>query len=71
MELKMFLNGSLLAIAPINSSITSLRGCVENIMLDLEEKYEDVIDASGEEPQYFLDNIPSSMNYFIKKKFQD
>lgn len=31
--------------------------------MDLEEKHEEIIDLSQEEPQYCIDNIPSAMNH--------
>ena len=66
----MFLKGHMIDSAVISSGNLNSPGHIESIKLDFEEKYEDIIEAAGEEPQYFLDNIPSRMNYIQQMKFR-
>lgn len=62
MYFKMFLNSQLIESVPILASKIN-SGYLESIRMDLEEKHEEIIDLSQEEPQYCIDNIPSAMNH--------
>ena len=67
MDLKMFIGNKLIDAMQINTLQLNMPGYIENLKMEMEEKNEDIIDLSNEEPQFFIETIPSSMN---SKKFQ-
>ena len=62
MDLKMFVKGELIDSRPINILGLNFRGLITSLKIELEETHEEIIDLSNEEPQFFVDHIPSSMN---------
>jgi len=63
MDLKMFVNGQLIDARVINVLKLSSPGYLHILKMEMEEEHEDIIDLSNEEPQFFIDHIPSSMNH--------
>lgn len=62
MELIMFLGSKLVDRVKINASKLNMPGYIEALRMNLEEKNEDIIDLSNEEPHFFIESVPSSMN---------
>jgi hypothetical protein len=63
MDLKMFVKGQLIDTRRINIlQLNSSPGYIHSLKMEMEEEHEDIIDLSKEEPQFFIDHIPSSMN---------
>jgi len=62
MDLKMFIGNELIDTVNINATQLNKPGYVEFLKMEMEEKNEDIIDLSNEEPQFFIDTVPSSMN---------
>ena len=62
MNLKMFIGSELIDVIDINSACLSIPGYIQSLKMDMEEKHEDIIDLSNEEPKFFIDAVPSSMN---------
>jgi len=62
MDFKMFLNNKLIDSIKINAAQLNKPGHIEALRIEMEEKNEDIIDLSGEEPEFFIEAIPSSMN---------
>lgn len=62
MDLKMFIGNELIDSVRINTAQLNKPGYVEFLKMEIEEKNEEVIDLSNEEPQFFIDAVPSSMN---------
>ena len=62
MNLKMYLGNNLIDVVNFEKNIKISTGYIETIKMNLEEKHEDIIDLTEEEPVYFIDNVPSSMN---------
>ena len=63
MDLKMFISDVLIDTIEINAVQFSKPGYIEFLKIELQEKNEDIIDLSNEEPQFFIDAVPSSMNF--------
>lgn len=66
MDLKMFIEGKLIDSAQVSTVKLHIPGYINSLKAELEEKNEDIIDLSNEEPQFFLDAVPSSMNFYTK-----
>ena len=62
MDLKMFLGNKLIDAVKINAYQLNVPGYVEVLKMEMEEKNEDVLDLSNEEPRFFIEPVPSSMN---------
>lgn len=62
MKLDMFLDNKLIDSMVINIARFNEPGYINGLRLEMEEKHEDVLDLSNEEPQFFIDSVPSSMN---------
>lgn len=62
MDLKMFIGNELIDVIPINSACLHMPGYIQFLKMDMEEKHEDIIDLSNEDPKFFIDAVPSSMN---------
>jgi hypothetical protein len=62
MDLKMYLKNELIDSVKINSTQLNKPGYIGFLKSEMEEKNEDIIDLSNEEPQFFIETIPSSMN---------
>jgi len=62
MKLDMFLDNKLIDSMVINIARFNEPGYMNGLRLEMEEKHEDVLDLSNEEPQFFIDSVPSSMN---------
>lgn len=58
----MFLDNKLIDSMVINIARFNEPGYINGLRLEMEEKHEDVLDLSNEEPQFFIDSVPSSMN---------
>ena len=58
----MFLDNKLIDSMVINIARFNEPGYMNGLRLEMEEKHEDVLDLSNEEPQFFIDSVPSSMN---------
>lgn len=67
MELKMFLGGQLVDTVNFPAHRLNQPGHIETLKMQMEEKNEDILDLSIEQPQFFIETVPSSMN---SKKFQ-
>ena len=70
MELKMFIGDHCIDTIPINFSKLSLPGYIQYLKNELEEKNKDILDLSEEDPKFFIDTIPSGMN-FSKSKLME
>jgi hypothetical protein len=64
MQLKMFIGGIQVDATEINSLKLGSPGYIHSLRMDMEEKNEDIIDLSNEEPEFFIDTVPSSMNVY-------
>jgi hypothetical protein len=62
MDLKMFVKGKLIDERIINILRLNSPGYIHTLKMEMEEKNEDVLDLSAEEPEFFIDHVPSSMN---------
>lgn len=62
MQLKMFIGGELTGMAEINEQKFHLPGYIQSLRMELEELNEDIIDLSNEEPEFFIEPVPSAMN---------
>jgi len=62
MDLKMFLGNEPIDALKINADHLHKPGHIESLKLEMEEKNEDIIDLSSEEPKFFIETVPSSMN---------
>jgi hypothetical protein len=62
MDLKMLIGNTLIDTININEAQLAKPGCVEFLKMEMEEKNEEIIDLSNEEPQFYIDAVPSSMN---------
>ena len=59
----MFIKGELIDTRTINIlKLNSSASYIHSLKMEMEESNEDVIDLSNEEPQFFIDRVPSSMN---------
>jgi hypothetical protein len=58
----MFLDNKLIDSMVINIARFNEPGYINGLRLEMEEKHEDVLDLSNEEPLFFIDSVPSSMN---------
>jgi hypothetical protein len=67
MNLKMFLGNELIDAVKINAYQLTVPGYIEVLKMEMEEKNEEILDLSNEEPKFFIDSVASSMN---SKKFQ-
>jgi hypothetical protein len=68
MQLEMFLGNDLVATSQINFIRLGTPGYINQLKMEMEDKYEDVIDLSGKEPDFVIDSFPSSMNGYQKKR---
>ena len=66
----MFLGEELVDSRRINALKLNTPGYISLLRIEMEEENESIIDLSNEEPQFFLDNVPSQMNNF-KKLFRN
>jgi hypothetical protein len=62
MDLKMFIGKELIDEMKVTAAQFNRPGCIQSLRMDMEEKNEDIIDLSNEEPEFFIDAVPSSMN---------
>jgi hypothetical protein len=72
MELKMFIGKELIDTIRINPAKWNSPGYIDTLKMDMKEENEDIIDLSNDEPEFFIENVPSSMNTavsFLKTKF--
>jgi hypothetical protein len=67
MDLKMFLAGQLIDTVRMNTYQLNLPGYIQGLKMEMEERNEDILDLSDEEPTFFIETVPSSMNL---KQFQ-
>ena len=62
MDLKMFIGPQLIDVIKINQYQFDKPGYIQFLKTEMEEKNADIIDLRNEEPQFFVDNVPSCMN---------
>lgn len=58
----MFLNNQLVDTIRVNTLKLHVPGYIESLKMEMEDKNEDIIDLTNEEPQFFIENVPSAMN---------
>ena len=58
----MFIGQNLIDSLPLNLSRMNHPGYIHYLKTELEEKNEDIIELSAEEPVFFIDSIPSRLN---------
>lgn len=66
MQLKMFIAGKLVDATEINAMKLHIPGYIHSLRMEMEETNEDIIDLSHEEPEFFIETVPSSMNISSK-----
>src|SRR5436305_15066602 len=65
MHLNMYINDVLIDSVEINVSLLNKLNLLKQ---QLEEKHLDIIDLSNDEPEYYIDGLPSRVNlHYIKK----
>jgi hypothetical protein len=62
MDLKMFIGNELIDKMKINAAQFNSPGYIQSLKLEMEDRNEEIIDLSNEEPQFYIDAVPSSMN---------
>jgi hypothetical protein len=62
MDLKMFISDVLIDTIEINAAQFNKPGYVDFLKMEMQEKNEDIIALSNEQPHFFIDAVPSSMN---------
>jgi hypothetical protein len=62
----MYLQNVLIGVAPINVTKLDTPGYIEHLKNQLEEDHSEILDL-GAHPEYFIENLPSSMNAPRKK----
>ena len=62
MNLEMFLENKLIDSFPINAYRFHQPGYIAGLRMEMEEKNEHILDLSDEDPEFFIDSVPSSMN---------
>ena len=67
MELKMFIGDHCIDTIPINISKLNLPGYIQYLKTELEEKHKDILDLNEEDPKFFIDTVPSGMNFSTSK----
>jgi hypothetical protein len=67
MDLKMFLGSQLIDTERMHAHQLKRPGYVETLKMEMKERNEDILDLSTEEPTFFIETVPSSMN---SKQFQ-
>jgi hypothetical protein len=70
MDLKMFIGNDLIDFIKISTAQFNKPGYIQFLKMEMEDKHEDIIDLSNEEPQFFIDAVPSSMNRTNLQLFQ-
>ena len=68
MELKMFIGTNFIDALPVSFSKITLKGYLEDLCGKLAEKHMDKIEAASEQPLFYIDHVPSSMNFDKLKK---
>jgi hypothetical protein len=61
-DLKMFIGNRLVDEIKITLAQFNKPGYIQNLKMEMEERNEDIIDLSNEEPEFFIDAVPSVMN---------
>jgi hypothetical protein len=69
MKLAMFIGNKMIDSLPIDPERPVSAGYLGILKTSLEERNEEILDLSGEDPSFFIDNIPSSMNGFTNLSF--
>ena len=62
----MFLKGEEIDALPIPFYKPVSSGMITSLKQELEERNEDIIDLSGEEPQFAIDHVPSRLNFLVE-----
>ena len=70
MELKMFIAGHLVATLPVDAFRLHVPGYINHLCEEMQEDHDDLIDLSKEQPQFFIDTLPSRMNWHQQKPQQ-
>lgn len=63
MELKMFIGNSLIDSIPVIFSKITQPGYLEQLREKLEEKHADKLASGNGNPVFYIDHVPSSMNF--------
>ena len=63
MELKMFIGNSLIDSIPVLFSKITQPGYLEQLREKLEEKHADQLATGNGTPVFYIDRVPSSMNF--------
>lgn len=58
----MFIGNKLIDEMKINAAQLNRPGYIQTLKMEMEDRNEDIIDLSKEEPQFFIDAVPSAMN---------
>ena len=58
----MFIGNELVDAVTINPSRLHMPGYIQSLRMEMEENNEDIIDLGNEEPKFYIDTVPSSMN---------
>ncbi|MBD0297699.1 MAG: hypothetical protein M3342_14250 [Bacteroidota bacterium] len=64
MDLMMFIDGNHISSITINPLRIKTPGYLTCLKQELLEQNSEIVEASTEEPQFFVDGVPSSMNFF-------
>jgi hypothetical protein len=62
MDLKMFIGNEFIDSMKINAAQFNRPGYIQSLKMEMEERNEEIIDLGNEEPTFFIDAVPSSMN---------
>ena len=62
MDLVMFLGNEFIDSVRVNEHRFHSPGYIASLKIEMEDKNEDIIDLSEEEPQFFIETVPSIMN---------
>jgi len=58
----MYIKDRLIDTVPVSFKKIATPGYLEGLKIELEEKHAAVINSSGEQPVFFVEHVPSSMN---------
>lgn len=67
MHLSMFLGSNLIDSVEIHPNDLHNPHLIRGLKIEMQENNEEIIDLAGERPQFFIENVPSSINL---KRFQ-
>ena len=62
MKLGMYLDKMLIDSVQVDQKKIGIAGYIESIVEELKQKHESLITSNNQSPQFFLEDVPSSMN---------